>query len=77
MPMGKKANQSLYEAAGASQPSATPSRADGGELVARLLQSQNVKYLFAINGGHTFPILAALRDHGVKLIHMRHEQECA
>ncbi|MEA2627480.1 MAG: acetolactate synthase large subunit, partial [Candidatus Binatota bacterium] len=50
---------------------------DGGTLVGRVLQSQNVKYLFAINGGHTFPILAALREHGVKLIHMRHEQACA
>ena len=50
---------------------------DGGALVARVLQSQGVKYLFAVNGGHTWPILAALRDHGIKLIHMRHEQSCA
>jgi acetolactate synthase I/II/III large subunit len=77
MPMGKKANQSLYDAEGTSAAAATKSRADGGELVARLLESQKVKYLFAINGGHTFPILAALREHGVKLIHMRHEQACA
>ena len=77
MPMGKKANQSLYETAGAAAPAKQPSTVDGGELVARLLESQNVKYLFAINGGHTFPILAALRDHGVKLIHMRHEQATA
>ena len=33
--------------------------------------------LFAVNGGHTWPILAALRDYGIKLIHMRHEQSCA
>jgi acetolactate synthase I/II/III large subunit len=50
---------------------------DGGTLVARALQAQKVRYLFAINGGHTFPILGALRDHGVRLIHMRHEQACA
>ena len=50
---------------------------DGGELVGRVLQSQGVKYLFAVNGGHTWPILAVLREHGVKLIHMRHEQSCA
>jgi thiamine pyrophosphate-dependent acetolactate synthase large subunit-like protein len=50
---------------------------DGGELVSRVLESQKVKYLFAINGGHTFPILATLRQHGIKLIHMRHEQACA
>ena len=36
-----------------------------------------MKYLFAVNGGHTWPILAVLREHGVKLIHMRHEQSCA
>jgi acetolactate synthase-1/2/3 large subunit len=50
---------------------------DGGTLVARVLQEQRVPYLFAINGGHTFPILANLRDHGVKLIHVRHEQAAA
>ncbi len=50
---------------------------DGGTLVGRVLQAQGVKYLFAMNGGHTFPILATLREHGVKLIHMRHEQACA
>ena len=77
MPMGKKANQSLYETAGAAAPAKQAANVDGGELVARLLEAQNVKYLFAINGGHTFPILAALRDHGVKLIHMRHEQATA
>jgi acetolactate synthase I/II/III large subunit len=50
---------------------------DGGTLVGRVLQEQNVKYLFAINGGHTFPILANLTNHGIKLIHMRHEQATA
>lgn len=50
---------------------------DGGTLVGRVLRERGVKYMFAVNGGHTFPILAALRDHGVKLIHMRHEQACA
>ncbi|MBI2962304.1 MAG: thiamine pyrophosphate-binding protein [Deltaproteobacteria bacterium] len=75
MPRGKKANQSLYDPAAAEPQSAGP--VDGGELVARVLESQNVQYLFAVNGGHTFPILAALRAHGVKLIHMRHEQACA
>src|SRR6202158_269573 len=50
---------------------------DGGTLVGRVLQEQKVKYLFAINGGHTFPILANLTNHGIKLIHMRHEQATA
>ncbi len=50
---------------------------DGGALVGRILKEQRVKYMFAVNGGHTFPILANLRDNGVKLIHMRHEQATA
>ncbi len=50
---------------------------DGGAIIGRVLQEQNVKYLFAINGGHTFPILANLNNHGIKLIHMRHEQATA
>lgn len=50
---------------------------DGGALVGRVLKEQQVKYLFAINGGHTFPILANLRNNDIKLIHMRHEQACA
>lgn len=75
MPTGKKANQSVYDSLTAEPQTGGP--VDGGELVSRLLESQKVKYLFAINGGHTFPILATLRAHGVKLIHMRHEQACA
>jgi acetolactate synthase I/II/III large subunit len=47
---------------------------DGGELVARVLRENGVRYCFAINGGHLIPILAQLRRHDVKLIHMRHEQ---
>ena len=50
---------------------------DGGTLVGRILKEQGVRYLFAINGGHTFPILANLRNNDVRLIHMRHEQACA
>ncbi|MDX2167984.1 MAG: thiamine pyrophosphate-binding protein [Deltaproteobacteria bacterium] len=57
----------------------TPTTAlvDGGMIVGRELQACGVDHLFAINGGHTFPILAALREHGVTLVHMRHEQACA
>ena len=50
---------------------------DGGTVVGRVLKEQGVRYLFAINGGHTFPILANLRENGIKLIHMRHEQATA
>ncbi len=52
-------------------------KVDGGVLIGRILKEQNVKYMFAVNGGHTFPILANLRDNGIKLIHMRHEQATA
>ncbi len=54
-----------------------PALVDGGTLVGRVLQAQNVAYLFTVNGGHIFPILGALREHGIKMIHMRHEQACA
>src|SRR5439155_16863807 len=50
---------------------------DGGALIGRILKEQHIKYLFAVNGGHTFPILANLMYNGIKLIHMRHEQATA
>src|SRR6476646_4319393 len=50
---------------------------DGGTLVGRVLGEQKVKYLFSINGGHLFPILANLKNNDIKLIHMRHEQAAA
>jgi len=52
-------------------------KANGGELIARVMKENRVKYCFAINGGHLFPILAELRSHDIKLIHMRHEQATA
>jgi len=62
-----------------SRPPARPgaSRVDGGTLVARILGAERVPYLFTVNGGHIWPILASLREHGVRMIHMRHEQSCA
>ena len=75
--MGKTADAALVgEGAIKSEPSIAV-EIDGGALVARVLQSQGAKYLFAVNGGHTWPLLAALRNQGIKLIHMRHEQSCA
>src|SRR5262245_56820616 len=50
---------------------------DGGALIGRILKEQKVKYMFAVNGGHTFPILANLMNNDVDLIHMRHEQATA
>ena len=75
--MGRTAGSALAGQEAAESVPSTAMKIDGGALVARVLQSQGVKYLFAVNGGHTWPILAALRDYGIKLIHMRHEQSCA
>jgi acetolactate synthase-1/2/3 large subunit len=50
---------------------------DGGALICKILREQGVKYLFTINGGHIFPILASLRENDIQMIHMRHEQATA
>jgi len=52
-------------------------KADGGELIARVMRENRVKYCFAINGGHVFPIIGQVRKHDVKVIHVRHEQATA
>jgi len=52
-------------------------RVDGGALIGRVLAEQEVRYLFTVNGGHIWPILSHLRENGVQMIHMRHEQSCA
>ena len=75
--MGRTAGALLSGDGGTPPATAATSQVDGGKLVGKLLQAQGVEYLFAVNGGHTWPILAVLREHGVKLIHMRHEQSCA
>src|SRR5947207_2236405 len=69
----RKMGESLGRAA--AGPAAA--RTDGGALVARVLHDAGVRYLFTVNGGHIWPILAHLRDHGVQMIHMRHEQSCS
>jgi acetolactate synthase-1/2/3 large subunit len=74
--MGKTAGGLL--SGDAEIPAEAPeSKLDGGQIVGRVLQAQGVTYVFAVNGGHTWPILGSLREHSVKLIHMRHEQSCA
>ncbi len=75
--MGKDASAALAREGAVESVPSTAVKIDGGALIARVLQSQGVKHLFAVNGGHTWPILAALRGCGIKLIHMRHEQSCA
>src|SRR5215469_12642178 len=75
--MGKTVGAALVGEGAVKSESSIAMEVDGGVLVARMLQSQDVKYLFAVNGGHTWPLLAALRNYGIKLVHMRHEQSCA
>src|SRR5881296_4505205 len=62
-----------------AKPAAAPgaARIDGGALVGQVLAEQQVRYLFTVNGGHIWPILAHLREHGIQMVHMRHEQSCA
>jgi len=67
----------MGESLGKPAAAAGAARVDGGALVGQVLGEQQVRYLFAVNGGHTWPILAHLREHGVQMIHMRHEQSCA
>lgn len=50
---------------------------DGGAIVGDVLREQRVSHLFTVNGGHIWPILARLREHDIRMIHMRHEQSCA
>ncbi len=77
MPPEMNWEQSLYGERKQRGSGETMASIDGGALVGRVLKEQRVKYLFAINGGHTFPILANLRNNDIKLVHMRHEQACA
>src|SRR6059036_3259897 len=69
--------RSMGESLGRAPSGPGAARADGGALVARVLGAAGVRHLFTVNGGHIWPILAHLREHGVQMIHMRHEQSCA
>src|ERR1700741_582897 len=75
--MGKTAAAALASEGAAESVPSTAVKIDGGALLARVVQSQGVKYLFAVNGGHTWPLLAALRNYWVKLIPMRPQQSFA
>src|SRR2546429_9543292 len=69
--------RSMGESLGRAPTGPGAARADGGALVAGVLGAAGVRHLFTVNGGHIWPILAHLREHGVQMIHMRHEQSCA
>ncbi len=45
----------------------------GGEMLVRALESQGVREVFALSGGHLDPIFQACYEHDVRLIDTRHE----
>ncbi|EFA83045.1 thiamine pyrophosphate-binding enzyme family protein [Heterostelium album PN500] len=48
-------------------------QASGGDLVAKVLKSQGVKFIFTLIGGHISPILISCDREGVRVIDVRHE----
>jgi len=46
---------------------------NGGELIARLIKNQGVKFLFTLCGGHISPILVGARQEGIRVIDVRQE----
>ncbi|HLK11229.1 MAG TPA: thiamine pyrophosphate-binding protein [Candidatus Binatia bacterium] len=69
--------RAMGDALGRPSPGADAGRVDGGALIGRVLAAEGVRHLFTVNGGHIWPILSHLREHGIRMIHMRHEQSCA
>ncbi|MBX7183248.1 MAG: thiamine pyrophosphate-binding protein [Bacteroidia bacterium] len=45
----------------------------GGELIAKTLQLQGVKFLFTLCGGHISPIFVGAQNLGIRVIDTRHE----
>ncbi|MBI3849176.1 MAG: thiamine pyrophosphate-binding protein [Verrucomicrobia bacterium] len=46
---------------------------NGGEIIARVLQKQGVRFLFTLCGGHISPIFVAAQNLGIRVIDTRHE----
>ncbi|XP_034239839.1 2-hydroxyacyl-CoA lyase 2-like [Thrips palmi] len=49
------------------------SKKHGGEIVADVLKSHGVKFIFTLVGGHISPILVASEKLGIKVVDTRHE----
>jgi acetolactate synthase-1/2/3 large subunit len=49
----------------------------GGRIVAEVLKSRGVDYLFTLSGGHLFSIYDGCKAVGIDLIDVRHEQTAA
>jgi thiamine pyrophosphate-dependent acetolactate synthase large subunit-like protein len=46
---------------------------NGGEIIAKVLQKQGVKFLFTLCGGHVSPIFVGAENLGIRVIDTRHE----
>jgi acetolactate synthase I/II/III large subunit len=46
----------------------------GGQLVARMLEKENVRHVFTLSGLHVAPIYAGCVEEGIQVIDTRHEQ---
>jgi 2-hydroxyacyl-CoA lyase len=46
---------------------------NGGEIIARVLQKQGVRFLFTLCGGHISPIFVSAQNLGMRVIDTRHE----
>ncbi|XP_037784059.1 2-hydroxyacyl-CoA lyase 2-like [Penaeus monodon] len=49
------------------------SKRHGGELVAEVLKSHGIRYIFTLPGGHISPILVASEKLGIRIVDTRHE----
>ena len=45
----------------------------GGDLIAEVLKTQGVEFLFTLCGGHISPILVSCKQRGIRVIDVRHE----
>ena len=46
---------------------------NGGDIIGRVLKAQGVEFLFTLCGGHISPILKGAKDHGIRVVDVRHE----
>jgi thiamine pyrophosphate-dependent acetolactate synthase large subunit-like protein len=46
---------------------------NGGEIIAKVLQKQEVKFLFTLCGGHISPIFVSAQRQGIRVVDTRHE----
>ncbi len=46
---------------------------DGGQLIAKVLAKNDVKFLFTLCGGHIAPIYIGAKQEGIRVIDVRHE----